>query len=158
MTGRMFGAAAAALMMTCTASAQTPIEPQTRTVVTPVAPPTTVVTPVAPGEILVTPVPGVTMATKVKVQKFSDYDRNGDGEYNPMEFAQAIYFLATTDPVAGNPRLPSWDRYSHRGAPERMRPGDAVILLNATADELVIADQNNDWRVTPQEMMALAML
>jgi hypothetical protein len=75
-----------------------------------------------------------------------------------MEFAQAAYFLATTDPVAGNPKLPAWDGYMHKGAPQRMSPTNAVTLLNATADEFSAIDANNDWRVSPSELAAAAML
>ena len=148
--------AAAGLALAAPAAAQ--IAPETETVVTPVAPPATMVTQVAPGTFVVTPVPGVAMATKVKVQNFSDYDLDHNGMYSPMEFAQAMYFLATTDPVAGNPRLPAWDRYTQRGALERMRPDHAVELLNATADEFAAVDMDNDWRVSPAELTAVAMM
>lgn len=142
------------------ASAQTSgaIAPQTRTTVTPVAPPGVAVANVAPGTFVVTPVPGIAAATQVKVQNFSDYDLNKDGVYNPMEFAQAIYFLATTDPVAGNPALPSDDRFLHRGAWQKMQPERAVALLNATADELAAVDRDRDWRVSPAELAAAALL
>lgn len=130
----------------------------TRTVVTPVAPPATVVAEVEPGTFVVTPVPGVAAATQVKIQQFSDYDVNNDGAYSPMEFAQATYFLATSDPVAGNPTLPSWDRYEQRGTLSTMEPDDAVDLLNATADEFAVVDLNNDWEVSPAELTAVAML
>ena len=148
--------AAAGLALAAPAAAQ--IAPQTQTVVTPVAPPATAVTQVAPGVFVVTPVPGIAMATKVKVQNFSDYDRDRNGVYGPMEFAQAMYFLATTDPVAGNPRLPHWDRYTHRGAAAEMMPTHAVTLLNATADEFAAVDMDNNWRVSPAELTAVAMM
>ena len=131
---------------------------RTQTMVNPVAPPATVVTPVAPGAFVVTPVPGIAAATQVKVQNFADYDRNKDGAYNPMEFAQALYFLATSDPVAGNPRLPADDRFMHRGAPQKMMPSNAIALLNATADELARVDLNRDWRVSQAELIAAALL
>ena len=98
------------------------------------------------------------MATKVKVQSFRDYDLNDNGAYSPMEFAQAMYFLATSDPVAGNPKLPAWDRYNHRGAMQEMAPTDAITLLNATADEFAIVDMDNDWQVEPIELRAVAMM
>lgn len=148
----------AALAIAAAGPAAAQIAPETRTVVAPVAPPGVAVAQVAPDAFVVTPVPGVATATKVKLQNFSDYDLNRDGAYNPMEFAQAMYFLATSDPVAGNPRLPSWDRYTHRGAWETMRPNDAITLLNATADEFTAVDINNDWRVSPTELAAVAML
>jgi hypothetical protein len=148
--------AAAGLALAAPAAAQ--MAPQTQTVVTPVAPPATMVTQVAPGTFVVTPVPGVTMATKVKVQNFSDYDLDRNGVYSPMEFAQAMYFLATSDPVAGNPKLPHWDRYTHRGAAAEMTPTHAVTLLNATADEFAAVDVDNDWRVSPTELAAVAMM
>ena len=75
-----------------------------------------------------------------------------------MEFAQALYFLATSDPVAGHPKLPAWDRYTHRGAAEQMPAGHAITLLNATADEFALVDSNNDWRVEPAELAAVAMM
>ena len=110
------------------------------------------------GTFVVTPVPGVAAATRVKVQSFADYDRNRDGAYNPMEFAQALYFLATSDPVAGNPQLPAMDRTMHRGAPQKMHPVAATALLNATADELAVVDRNRDWRVSPAELAAAALM
>ena len=99
-----------------------------------------------------TPVPGIAAATQVRFQNFSDYDLNRDGAYNPMEFAQALYFLATSDPVAGNPALPARDKFIDKGAPERMRPGTAVALLNATSDEFTAIDSNHDGRITPLEL------
>lgn len=148
--------AAAGLALAAPATAQ--MNPETRTVVTPVAPPATAVAQVAPDAFVVTPVPGVAMATKVKVQKFSDYDIDGNGAYSPMEFGQAMYFLATSDPIAGNPRLPAWDRYVHKGTPTRMSPQDAVTLLNVTADEFAAVDLNNNWRVEPAELAAVALM
>lgn len=154
-----------AIAMTLAASTATvvqaqtgnPIAPQTQTVVTPVAPPATAVTQVAPGTFVVTPIPGVVAATRIRVQNFRDYDLNADGVYNPMEFAQALYFLATSDPVAGNPALPADDRFRHRGSPQRMDPVNAVALLNATADELAQVDTNEDWRVSPAELAAAGL-
>lgn len=148
--------AAAGLALAVPAAAQ--IAPENRTQVTPVAPPATIVTQVDPNTLVVTPVPGIAMATQVKVQNFSDYDVNRDGVYTPMEFAQAMYFLATTDPIAGNPTLPAWDRYVHRGTMSRMQPNHAVMLLNATADEFAAVDLNNNWRVEPAELAAVAMM
>lgn len=135
-----------------------PLAPETRTIVTPVAPPGMVTTPIAPDAFIVTPVPGVNAATKVRVQRFADYDLNGNGDYSPMEFAQALYFMATSDPVAGNPRLPMWDRFVHKGAATTMAPGVAVGLLNATADEFAAVDLNDDWRVTREELVSVSML
>jgi hypothetical protein len=151
----MFALALPALAQAQTSGAMTP---QTQTVVTPVAPPGTAVTQVGPNAFVVTPVPGIAAATTVKVQNFSDYDQNRDGLYNPMEFAQALYFLATSDPVAGNPKLPADDRFLHRGAPQKMRPENAVALLNATADELAKVDANRDWRISPQELAAATLM
>ncbi len=147
-----------ALALAAPAAAQSgsALQPSTMTAVTPVVPPTTAVTKVAPGIWQVTPVPGLAMATQVRVQNFADYDLNHDGAYNPMEFAQAIYFLATSDPVAGNPKLPAKDMYIQRGAPDRMDPQNAVALLNATADEFSAVDANHDHRVTPEEIAGAA--
>lgn len=150
-------AAAAGALAAGPAAAQA-LEPQSRTVVTPVATPGYLIAEVGDGDLLVTPVPGIAAATRVKVQSFSDYDRNGDGAYNPMEFAQALYFLATSDPVAGNPRLPPADRFSHRGAPEQLRPGNAIDLLNATSDEFAIVDMNDDHRISSAELAVFAMI
>ena len=147
--------AAAATLLAAPAAAQ--IAPETKTVVRQVAPPATAITEIAPGTFLVTPVPGVEAATRVKVQKFGDYDLNKDGAYNAMEFAQAAYFLATSDPVAGNPKLPAWDRYTHPGAWQQMHPRHAIALLDATSDEFLAADLNNDWRVTPEELLRASM-
>lgn len=158
MTRHLIGAAIAGLLLTSAAAAQNELAPQQRTIVAPVAPPAAAVTQVGPNAFMVTPIPGLVAATRVKVQNFTDYDLNADGAYSPMEFGQAIYFLATTDPVAGNPKLPSMDRTVHRGAPQKMAPANAIMLLNATADEFAAADLNNDWRVTPDELVAVAML
>lgn len=150
-----------ALTLATAASAQTAsgqMEATTKTVVTPVAPPATVVAEVDQDTVVVTPVPGVAAATRVKVQQFGDYDRNNDGAYSPMEFAQATYFLATSDPVAGSPTLPSWDRYEHKGTLSTMEPHDAVTLLNATADEFAAVDRDGDWEISPAELTAVAML
>lgn len=132
--------------------------PETQTVITPVAPPAAVVTRIAPDAFVVTPVPGVAAATRIKVQNFNDYDLDKNGVYSPMEFAQALYFLATSDPVAGNPRLPKWDRFTHKGATSTMAPSVAVSLLNATADEFSAVDLDNNWRVSPEELVAVSLL
>ncbi|TMJ14196.1 MAG: hypothetical protein E6G94_10105 [Alphaproteobacteria bacterium] len=160
MIGRLSVAALLAIAFAAPAAAQQPtgaLQPQGATVVAPLVPPATAVTQVAPGIWQVTPVPGIAMATHVRVQNFADYDLNHDGVYNPMEFAQAMYFLATSDPVAGNPRLPAMDRFVQRGAPTRMRPENAVALLNATADEFAAVDMNHDGRVSPAEVAGAAM-
>jgi hypothetical protein len=153
-------AGALSLAAASNASAQTSgaMAPATNTVVTPVAPPGVAVARVGPGMFVVTPVPGIAAATTIKVQNFSDYDLNKDGVYNPMEFAQALYFLATSDPVAGNPKLPAADRFYQKGAWQKMRPENAVALLNATADELAAVDLNHDWRVSPAELTASALM
>jgi hypothetical protein len=163
MNGHLSVPALLALALAAPATAQSgaaqsgsALQPSTVTAVTPVVPPTTAVTEVAPGIWQVTPVPGLATATRVKVQKFADYDLDHDGTYSPMEFAQAIYFLATSDPVAGNPKLPAQDMYIQRGAPERMDPKNAVALLNATADEFSAVDANHDYRVTPEEIAGAA--
>lgn len=161
-----FGAVALAFAIPVAAQTQTnsamqpsgAMMPQTRTVVRPVAPPVIAVTPVAPGVVAVTPVPGVKAATPIKVQKFSDYDLDRDGRYNPMEFAQAVHFLATSDPVAGNPALPDKDRFDVNGAPQKMRPVNAAALLLATSDELARVDTNGDRQVSPEEMRMAAMM
>jgi len=147
---------ACALVIAAPAAAQ--LSTESRTVITPVAQPGMSVTQVAPDAYVVTPVPGVAVATKIKVQRFGDYDLDRDRVYSPMEFAQAAYFLATTAPAAGNPKLPARDGYMHKGAPHRMKPSNAVTLLNATADEFTAIDMNNDWRVSPEELAAAAML
>jgi hypothetical protein len=128
------------------------LAPQRMEVLTPLAPPATAVARVGPSTWVVTPVPGIAAATQIRVQHFGDYDLNHDGAYNPMEFAQALYFLATSDPVAGNPKLPVRDKFIQRGAAERMRPAAAVALLNATSDEFAAVDANNDGRITPEEL------
>ena len=155
---KIFIAAAALGLAASAAPAQTgALAPETRTV-TSSAPPAVAVAPIGPNSFVVTPVPGVTAATTIKIQNFEDYDLNRDGAYAPMEFAQALYFLATTDPVAGNPKLPMMDRFVHRGAPQKMAPSDAIALLNATADEFTQADMNKDWRVTRDELARLALM
>ncbi|TFI57527.1 hypothetical protein E2493_14235 [Sphingomonas parva] len=155
MNRHLLGFSTIALAAAVPAAAQQPsgaLQPQTRTVINPVAPPGLVTTRVGPGTWVVTPVPGLAMATQVRIQNFADYDLNHDGAYSPMEFAQAIYFVATSDPVAGNPKLPAADKYIQRGAPQPMMPATAVALLNSTADEFAAVDANNDWRITPQEL------
>ena len=135
------------------AAAQTPpLAPQTRTVVDPVLPPSTVVKQVAPDAFTVTNIPGVAVAKRVEIQRFSDYDLNKDGSYGPMEFAQAMYFLTTGDPVPGTTAIPKPGQYIPHLAYAHMNPKFAAALLNATSDEFTAIDSNHDWRVTPQEL------
>jgi hypothetical protein len=134
------------------------LAPEARTKITPVVPPATAVTKLAPGVFKVTPVPGIAAATTVRFQNFGDYDRNKDGAYGPMEFAQALYFLATADPVAGNPKLPALDRFTHAGAPEQLAPSAGTALLNATSDEFQHVDVNHDWRITPAELVSATLM
>lgn len=154
----LMGAAALSLAAGTSLAQTGALAPETRTVSTAVAPPGMVVSPAGANSFVVTPVPGVLASTQVRIQNFSDYDLNRDGAYAPMEFAQALYFLATTDPVAGDPKLPMMDRYMHRSAPQKMAPSDAVALLNATADQFATADMNNDWRVTQDELARLPIM
>ncbi|GAO38895.1 hypothetical protein SCH01S_21_00820 [Sphingomonas changbaiensis NBRC 104936] len=135
------------------ASAQTPpLAPQASTVVEPVLPPATVVKQVAPDAFTVTNIPGLAVAKRVEIQRFSDYDLNHDGSYGPMEFAQAAYFLATGDPVPGTTAIPRPGQYLPHLAYAHMNPKFAAALLNATSDEFTAIDSNHDWRVTPAEL------
>lgn len=139
-----------------TQPAETP--PVTVTTVNPVAPPATVVTPVAPGTVAVTQVPGVATVTNAKIQTFSDYDINDDGSYSPMEFAQAMAFLAAAKPATGAAKLPATDKFVHKGTLAKMPPARATAWLNATSEEFAQVDANNDWRITQQELVAAAMM
>lgn len=158
MIRRLMGAPGVAALFATAAAAQPPsLQPQSGAIVAPVVPPGTLVAQMGSETFVGTPVPGVAATSRVKVQRFGDNDANGDGAPQ-MEFAEAVCFLATTDPVAGNPKLPGWGRYTHRGAAQRMTPSDAITLLNATGDEFAFTDTDNDWRVSPQELNRLAML
>ena len=138
------------------AAATPPLAPQTSTVVNPVVPPATVVKQVAPDAFTVTNIPGMAVATRVEIQRFSDYDLNKDGSYGPMEFAQAAYFLATGDPVPGTTAIPRPGEYLPHLAAAHMNPKFAAALLNATSDEFTAIDSNHDWRVTPAELDGFA--
>lgn len=152
----------AAIAMVAPAAAQTATPrtaetpPTTVTTVTPVAPPATVVTPVAPHTVAVTQVPGVAAVSRVKIQTFGDYDTDDNGFYGPMEFAQAMAFLAAAKPADAS--LPAKDKFKHKGAVGKLAPRQATALLNATADEFAMVDMNNDWRVSPPELTAAAMM
>lgn len=152
------GTAGAALAQTDTRAPSGETPPVTTTVVTPGTPPATVVTPVGPNTAVVTPVPGTVNVTMMKIQTFSDYDINDDGAYSPMEFAQALAFLANVTTGAGAADLPAKDKFVHKGMIGKMQPKQAVALLNATADEFSAVDGNNDWRITPDELQAAAMM
>lgn len=134
------------------------IAPETRAVVTPMAPPATVVTQTGPNTFRVTAIPGVSVAVPVRIQRFSDYDLNSDGYYSASEFGQALYFLASGDPVLGNPALPRTDRTMHKGAPQPLDPRIAVALLNVTSDEFAVVDTNNDIRISPTELAAASLM
>lgn len=117
-----------------------------------------VVTPVAPHAFEVTAVPGVAVATTVRIQNFADYDRDANGVYSPTEFAHALYFLASGIAAPGNPALPRADWTMHRGAPLPMDPQTAVALLNVTSDEFGRADLDDDMRVSPAELRTVALM
>lgn len=148
--------APAAAQTAGTQPAETP--PATVTRVDPVVPPATVITPVAPGAVAVTPVPGVAAITTAKIQSFSDYDINDDGTYSPMEFAQAMAYLAGGKPATGAAGLPPTDKFVHKGTLAKMPPARATAWLNATSEEFAQVDLNNDWRISPQELTAAAMM
>lgn len=139
-----------------TTPAETP--PVTVTTVDPVAPPATVVTPVGPNAVAVTKVPGVAAVSTAKIQTFGDYDIDDDGSYSPMEFAQAMAYLAGGKPATGAAALPASDKYVHKGTLAKMPPARATAWLNATSEEFAQVDVNNDWRVSKQELVAAAML
>lgn len=139
-----------------TQPAETP--PVTVTTVSPVAPPATVVTPVSPGTVAVTRIPGVAAVASTKIQRFSDYDINDDGSYSPMEFAQAMAFLAGGKPATGAAQLPRTDKYLHKGTLAKMPPARATAWLNATSEEFVHVDTNEDRRVSKPELVAAAKM
>lgn len=132
--------------------------PATVTTAVPVAPPVTVVTPTGPNSATVTHVPGVVATSTMKIQTFSDYDVDNNGNYSPMEFAQAMSFLANANPAAGGTMLPPKDQNQHKGLIGKMRPQHATALLNATADEFSMVDRNRDFRITPDELASAAMM
>lgn len=133
-----------------------PLAPQTATTVRQVAPPATAITQVAPHVFQVTAIPGVAATQTVRIQRFSDYDLNHDGAYDPMEFAQAMYFLATGDPVAGASGVPRPAAYKPHIAAKQMDPAFAAALINTASDEFTAADADHDWRLTPAELARFA--
>jgi hypothetical protein len=139
-----------------TQPAETP--PVTVTTVDPVVPPSSVVTPVAPNTVAVTRVPGIAAVSTTKIQSFADYDIDDNGSYSPMEFAQAMAFLAGGKPATGAAALPATDKHVHKGTLAKMPPARATAWLNATSEEFAQVDANNDWRVSQQELAAAAML
>lgn len=156
-----------ALCLLCLASAPLMAQPGTQpaetppvavTTVEPVVAPATVVTPVAPGAVAVTRTPGVAAVSTTKIQTFSDYDINDDGAYSPMEFAQAMAFLAGGKPATGAARLPMTDKFVHKGTLAKMPPARATAWLNATSEEFAQVDADNDWRVSRQELAAAALM
>ena len=76
---------------------------------------------------------GFAIVPGAKIRSFSHFDRDGNMALSPMEFAQAMLFLTTAAGAAGGAELPERDRYMHHGAAERMRPKEAVSLLNAAS-------------------------
>ena len=160
MKALLAGAAAIGMATAPAAMAQTAdtTTATTTTVTTPVAPPATLVDKVAPGVFTVTHVPGIAVSSQLKVQNFGDYDLNNDGAYSPMEFAQAVHFMASGVTTTGTTTLPAKDRYVHKGAVKKLPPMEAVEMLNVTADEFATVDLNNDWRVTADELALVAMI
>ena len=152
----MTGLMSAILLASATSMQAPPLAPQTRTVVQPVVPPATAVVQVAPDAFTVTDIPGVAVAKRVEIQRFSDYDLDRDGGYGRMEFAQAMYFLATGDPVPGTSAVPRPSAYVPHLAYARMDPKAAAALLNATSDEFTAIDRDHDWRITPAELRQFA--
>ena len=150
------GSAAAQTSTAAAPTGETP--PVTVTTVDPVMPPATVVTPIAPGTVAVTQVPGVAATSTMKIQSFADYDIDDNGAYSPMEFAQAMAFLSAANPAAGGMSLPAKDKFSHKGMIGKMSPKQATAILNATSDEFAAIDMNKDWRITPEELTAAAMM
>lgn len=149
----LLGALGLALPSAVLAQAQ-PLSPQSGAVVQQQIPPSTVVKQVAPDAFVVTNLPGLATVKQVRLQNFSDYDFDHDGSYGPMEFAQALYFLATGDPVAGTKSVPAPRQYSGHLPSRRMDPKLQAALLNATSDEFTALDTNHDWRITPAELAA----
>lgn len=130
--------------------------PSGGTMVTPVAPPGVAVTPVAPGVAAVTPVPGVAVATGVKIQDFAAFDLDKNGSYGRMEFAQALQFLKGAP--AGGQALPARDRTVHAGAAKRLPPSQAVSLLNETSAAFAAVDMDHNGLISPIELGAAALI
>ena len=145
----MFGPLSALMLA---AVPQPPLAPETRSVVQPVAPPGLAVVQMTPNSFTVTNLPGVAVSKQVSIQRFPDYDLNRDGAYGRMEFAQAMYFLATGDPVPGTAAVPRPSQYVPHQPYATMDPELAAALINATSDEFTAIDQNQDWRITPAEL------
>jgi hypothetical protein len=145
-------AGAAALAPMSTAAAQPPLAPERTTITTPVAPPAAAVSQIGPHTFVVTAVPGLTSTQTIQFQRFADYDLNRDGAYGPMEFAQAMYFLATGDPVPQMKGVPSPRSYRPHIANTNMDPKFALALINTASDEFTAIDANHDWRITPDEL------
>lgn len=68
--------------------------------------------------------------------EWSQFDKGGDGMLTPLEFAVWM---------ADNQGRP---------ATEQSLKGDAVALLNDSADELGMVDTNNDWHISRDELTA----
>lgn len=145
----MFGLLSALLLA---AAPQPPLAPETRAVVQPVAPPALAIVQATPNSFAVTNLPGVAVSKQVSIQRLQDYDLNRDGTFGRMEFAQAMYFLATGDPVPGTAAIPRPPQYVPHQAYATMDPELAAALINATSDEFTAIDENQDWRITPAEL------
>ena len=101
---------------------------------------------------------GFAVVPGAKIRSFSHFDRDGNMALSPMEFAQAMLFLTTAAGAAGGAELPARDMYMHRGTTERMRPHEAVALLNTASLAFAHVDSNNDWRVSQEELLAAALV
>lgn len=101
---------------------------------------------------------GFAIVPGAKIRSFSEFDRDKNMVLSPMEFAQAMLFLTTAAGAAGGSELPARDMYMHRGTAERMRPSEAVSLLNAASLAFAHVDANNDWRVSQEELIAAALM
>ncbi len=134
------------------AAAQPPLMPEQARTVTPLAPPAAAVSRIGKNSFVVTAVPGVASTQTIHFQRFSDYDINRDGAYGPMEFAQAMYFLATGDPVPQMEGVPSPRTYRPHIANTNMDPKFALALINTASDEFTAIDADHDWRITPDEL------
>lgn len=98
------------------------------------------------------------MTPGVKIKSFSDFDRDSSMSLSPMEFAQAMLFLTRPTGASGGEALPARDMYMHKGTTERIRPSEAVTLLNATSIAFSRVDLNKDWRITQDELVAAALM
>lgn len=105
----------------------------------------------------VTPVPTVWEGTRVRIRDFQHFDLDKNGVYGPVEFARAMYRLATTEPLDGFEKLPKW-HHDQLVSGNELRPLDELVLLNKNSDEFLRVDRDNNWRIDESELQSAGLL